>query len=1014
MPRPSCKKRAEQAGAKGEMVDKICIAGIDQVCKQFRADPTTNPLTGRSIAADGPIFKVFEALCGAPAAAEGPRTPVARPPVPVPHITESDMDRIKTRVILSIRDEMIVKVSNAIREQVKAEVTDGLKDEIKQHVMTELKKVILHMIQESVAAAVKALPAASGPGPALPSSASEGAQTQTLPKGVKAQLLADIKTEINGLEKQVLAKLEQNVETMVHGIVEPRIKRFEDQVDRFTNTKLPDSLVGKKIIFYDVANADANSLTDNIQKAQGIVLKKDSATVCDIAVIKDKSTKLPPNARAGIVMTLQDFKDYYFPYLPRCRSDNMFKSTTVAFQPGYVNGKIKKYVEKCGGVVVPPTVPDLGILVTNSLNPSIEGAFIGSDTLVFTADEFYSRYMYRCKQNGLSGKTVALYGFRDEALRDHVNHCNCKFIDDAESIKVSEFNVPIDFIVYRGVEGDEPQTRANRASALKVDFVKNQVDKHNCKLVEYAAFYKEFINVANDVFQKRVAFQVGYTNAQIVKYVEQHDGVVVTDKKDEVDFFITNPRKPLKGEWVPQFRMAPGGVRATATEFMLKYMFNCSYRDDAAAPGGGRVTLDRKRVLLHKLAAEANVQAQLQSKLANCANVLISTNAPASLSALPSPNYDYIIHDGASDAAKDRVIDAMVAKGAALMDVHEFVEVFSSVRITKAAAAAAAASAQAKAKCTTLANKGVALFDCAGDATLVKEIEACSGAVVDFKRATKAIDVVVYQHVTQTALLENPAVKKLLADNKKTVLVSRAEFEAKFLGRAAGPSAAAAALACEGSEFLVGKNVGFYNMAAAPGADELKAQTAKCGANVVDAANIPLLDFLVYSSAAAAPPPPAFIKDALDANPDLEIVNDDDFYKIYINGADKRILNASKQRPFECLTNSLLKNKVVAFYSHNDRLAAKVEKCSGIVTRLNYDDNKTRLDYIIYKAGDEDIIKNDPYIKDYLAKPVAAKLMCISEVDFTAHLVNGAKKTWASLPGRLLFGKKKNPHPHFF
>lgn len=994
------------------MVDKICSAGIDQVCKQFRADPTTNPLTGRSIAADGPIFKVFEALCGAPQL-EGPRTPVARPLAPAPapapapasppHITESDMDRIKTRVILSIRDEMIVKVSNAIREQVKAEVTDGLKDEIKQHVMTELKKVILHMIQESVAAAVKA----PGPGPALPSSASEGAQTQTLPKGVKAQLLADIKTEINGLEKQVLAKLEQNVETMVHGIVEPRIKRFEDQVDRFTNTKLPDSLVGKKIIFYDVANADASSLTDNIQKAQGIVLKKESATVCDIAVIKDKSTKLPQNARAGIVLTLLDFKDYYFPYLPRCRSDNMFKSMTVAFQPGYVNGKIKKYVEKCGGVVVPPTVPDLGILVTNSLNPSIEGAFIGGDTLVFTADEFYSRYMYRCKQNGLSGKTVALYGFRDEALRDHVNHCNCKFIDDAESIKVSEFNVPIDFIVYRGVEGDEAQTRANRAAALKVDFVKNQVDKHNCKLVEYAAFYKEFINVANDVFQKRVAFQVGYANAQIAKYVEQHDGVVVTDKKDEVDFFITDPRKPLKGEWVPQFRMAPGGVRVTATEFMLKYMFNCSYRDDAAAPGGGRVTLDRKRVLLHKLAAAG--AAEVQSKLANCANVFVSTSAPASLSALPSPNYDYIIHDGASDAAKDRVIDAMVAKGAALMDVHEFVEVFSSVRITKAAAAEAQAKAQAKAKCTTLANKGVALFDCAGDAALIKEIEACSGAVVDFKRATKAIDVVVYQHVTHTALLENPAVKKLLADNKKTVLVSRAEFEAKFLGRA--PTATA--LACQGTEFLVGKNVGFYNMAAAPGADELKAQTAKCGANVVDAANIPLLDFLVYSPV-GGPLPPAFAKDALDSNPDLEIVNDDDFYKIYINGADKRILNASKQRPLECLTNGLLKNKVVAFYSHNDRLAAKVEKCSGIVTRLNYDDNKTRLDYIIYKAGDEDVIKNDPYIKDYLAKPVAAKLMCISDVDFTAHLVNGAKKTWASLPGRLLFGKKKNPHPHFF
>ena len=153
MPRPSCRSRAEKAGAKGEVIDKICDMGIERVCSQFKANPSVNPLTGRSIALDGPIAKMYEALCGVDIqtkisidiqpvekALVATKIPfVVQPAQPSPE----QLEKLKNQVILSIRDEMIIKVGNSIKNQVYNEVTAGLKDEIQNHVLHKMNMAIL-------------------------------------------------------------------------------------------------------------------------------------------------------------------------------------------------------------------------------------------------------------------------------------------------------------------------------------------------------------------------------------------------------------------------------------------------------------------------------------------------------------------------------------------------------------------------------------------------------------------------------------------------------------------------------------------------------------------------------------------------------------------------------------------------------------------------------------------------------------------------------------------------------
>jgi hypothetical protein len=986
MPRPSCRSRAEKAGAKGDALDKICDMGIERVCSQFKANPGINPLTGRTIALDGPLGKMFESLCKVKEPQREPQRESPKPPLIVNQPPSPEqLEKLKNQVILSVRDEMIIKVGNSIRNQVYNEVTAGLKDEIQKHVLVDMKQVVLTMVNESISSSLSAQ---------LKKTFDD--QRIGLSDKAKVHILNDLKAEMKNiwntvLEKEILEKLETSTESLVEKIIEPRIRKFEEKVELFTSNKLPEKLFGKKIMLFEIASPDPLKVL--IQKEHGLFTKIVNPGVCDIAVVKDKDTKVPQGIKASIVLTLADFNDYYFPFLPKCQSNRMFAGMRVTFQPGFISGKIKHYVEKCGGEIVPPTMPDISIVVTNPGNPSIDGVFIGKNTLVFTRDEFFARYMYRCKRSGLFGKTVAFYGFLDAELRDHINHCNCKFIDDAESIKVKDYDIPIDYIIYKGVNGNVQQTAANRKAAENVTFIKHQLHElpgHKCTLIEYTDFLNEFINISNDVFQKRVGFQKGYSNELVEEYVLEHEGILVTEAGQEIDLYIQNPRKP-RDEWFKVFKTHPGTVKITGSDFMLKYMFNCSTRLEK----GTRQTLDRKTILLYKFDAPSTFTEQLELCHASVSTVIKDGD-----------NFNFILYkDVAEDVVtKDRGVDKVLKRGnCVIMDYYEFVEMFSRLRIKKIEAKSA--KAQPNALCNSLDQKGIALFDCANDTTLISDIKKCNGTLIDLDKATKAIDVIVYKNVDARDVLKDAKIKSILKDNRKTQVVSYDELMSNYIN---AQTKKRVVYKCEKTDYLRGKTIGFHS-------DLVDADLVKlieqCGANVIDGINIGRLDFLVYN--ATKPPGDQFIEDALKRNEDLEIVNDTDFYNNFVNGDNLKVLSASKQKALGCLSNKLVHNKRIAFYSgySNARLETKIEKCGGIIAPLDYADHKTRIDYIVYRSGSIDIVKNDSYIKDFIVKQ--KHLVCISDVDFTQYIINGAQKTWANLPWRLITGKK-NKDAHFF
>jgi hypothetical protein len=307
--------------------------------------------------------------------------------------------------------------------------------------------------------------------------------------------------------------------------------------------------------------------------------------------------------------------------------------------------------------------------------------------------------------------------------------------------------------------------------------------------------------------------------------------------------------------------------------------------------------------------------------------------------------------------------------------------------------------------CKSLVGKAVTLYsDCASSPILQTTITKCGGTIIDFKHAQKSIDIIVYQSATLQGLMNDVMVKKIIHNNTKTQLVHFDEFMNKYNNKDKNTFQ----FKCKTTGYLMGKNCAFFQYED----QTLKKQIETCDGNMMDLyGNIEQLDFVIYDKQGSKPPVADTIK-WHEVNPDLEIINDADFYNNYVNGDNKKLVKKSHVTPLACLKNKLLKNKTIAFYKRAKTaiLEKNIVVCGGILQTDPFDHMNTSVnwDFIVYKAGAK--VKEDDDLDAYLKSNKPKKrTIVISDIDFIKDFVNN-EQTLASLPFRALRNAYKDKH----